>query len=108
MTEQELVWMGEALKWVADERCRQEERKAKGRFRSTCADDKMTNAEKMTVLCEEVGEVAQEVLTLDGRRQPRRDTAGTEAALCGELAQVAAVAVAWIESLLFCEEPDRG
>ena len=107
MTEQESARMKEALRWVMDERCRQEERKAKGRFRSTCADDEMTNAEKMTVLCEEVGEVALEVLTLEERRQPR-STAGTKEALCGELAQVAAVAVAWIEFLFSCEEADNG
>ena len=40
--------------------------KADGRFRFTCADGgpgSMTNAEKLTVLVEEVGEVAREVLS---------------------------------------------
>src|SRR5690348_5499085 len=88
-----------ALAAVAAERERQEERKRDGRFRYTCADAEMALAEKFTVLGEEVGEVAREVLTNAGRRLAR-DTEGTDAALYKELAQVAAVAVAWMESLL--------
>lgn len=86
---------------VAEERARQEQRKADGRFKFTCADPgpgAMTNAEKLTVLVEEVGEVAREVLTQDGRRLAR-DSVGTREALRDELVQVAAVAVAWAESL---------
>lgn len=108
-----------ALRAVSDERLRQEERKAAGRFTHTCADPgpgAMTNAEKLAVLEEEVGEaleewgwlalllgvgggrIAREVLTQDERRIAR-DTVGTKAALRGELVQVAAVAVAWIEAI---------
>lgn len=86
------------LRLIARERIRQEEMKRSGRFQFTCADDELSNAEKMTILMEEVGEVAREVLTQEGRRLAR-DTIGTREALQKELIQVAAVSLAWIESL---------
>lgn len=86
------------LNEIKTERLRQEEMKREGRFLYTCADDGLTNAEKMTVLLEEVGEVAREVLTQEGRRLAR-DTVGTKEALRKELIQVAAVSLAWIEAL---------
>lgn len=58
----------------------------------------MTDHEKLSVLIEEVGEVAREILTMQGRRHAR-DAAGTVEALRAELVQVAAVCVAWIEAL---------
>ena len=91
---------GRVLGMVYNERMRQEGMKAEGRFDFTCADDGLTNAEKLTVLTEEVGEVAREVLTQDGRRLAR-DTLGTREALLNEVTQVAAVAVAWMEALLY-------
>lgn len=87
-----------ALELVARERDRQEQLKAAGRFAHSCADDGLTLAEKLACLVEEVGEVAQEVLTQEGRRLAR-DTVGTREALRRELVQVAAVATAWIESI---------
>ncbi len=96
-----------ALFSVLLERGRQEQRKAEGRFLFTCADDGLSLAEKFTILGEEVGEVAREALT-NSRRRLARDTEGTDEALYKELAQVAAVAVAWMESLLeegSCERP---
>jgi NTP pyrophosphatase (non-canonical NTP hydrolase) len=87
-----------ALVLVGFERERQDELKAAGRFEFTCADDGLTLAEKLACLTEELGEVAQEVLTQEGHRLAR-DTLGTKEALRKELVQVAAVAVAWIESL---------
>jgi NTP pyrophosphatase (non-canonical NTP hydrolase) len=90
--------LGRALDHVAKERLRQEGMKADGRFRHTCADYELSNSEKLTILVEEVGEVAREVLTQDGRRLAH-DTAGTPEGLRQELVQVAAVAVAWIEAL---------
>ena len=91
--------MMEAVRLVIHERERQEVRKAEGRFQYTCADDGMTNYEKIVVLMEEVGEAAQEALVLDGHRQAR-GALGTEEGLRKELIQVAAVAVAHIEALL--------
>lgn len=90
--------MLDILHEVRQERIRQEELKAEGRFLFTCADNGLTNAEKLACLIEEVGEAAREVLT-----QPDRplasDTIGTATALRRELIHVAAVAVAWIEAL---------
>lgn len=83
---------------VQRERWRQERRKAEGRFTYTCADLGMNDYERLAVLVEEVGEVAREVLTGEGKRLAR-DTIGTRAALRAELVQVAAVAKAWIEGL---------
>lgn len=84
---------------VHRERMRQEELKEAGRFQFTCADrEGLTNAERMAILMEEVGEAAREVLTQDGRRLAR-DTVGTVEALRNEWIQIAAVAVACVESL---------
>lgn len=91
--------LSRALVLVELERERQEDLKAAGRFEFTCADAGMSNAEKMTVLMEELGEAAREVLTQSERRLAR-DTDGTPRALRAELVQVAAVAVAWVEALL--------
>ena len=88
-----------ALASVMMERGRQEQRKDEGRFLYTCADEGLTHAERFTILGEEVGEVAREALTNNGRRLAR-DTEGTDVALYKELAQVAAVAVAWMEYLI--------
>ena len=74
-----------------------------GRFKYTCATlDGLTLTEKLTVLVEEVGEVAQEVLT-NAEHRLCRDTEGTNATLYEELCQVAAVTVAWMESLVDAE-----
>jgi NTP pyrophosphatase (non-canonical NTP hydrolase) len=88
-----------AISLIVAERARQEVLKAEGRFEFTCADAGLTNAETLACLTEELGEVAQEVLTQEGRRLAR-DTVGTPEALRKELVQVAAVALAWIEALL--------
>lgn len=82
---------------ISKERSRQEQIKREGRFRYTAADAGMGNAERLACLVEEVGEVAQEVLTHEGRRLAR-DTVGTVEGLRKELIQVAAIVVAWLES----------
>lgn len=91
------------LAHVRLERRRQEQLKSEGRFEFTCADGGLSNAEKLTILVEEVGETAREVLTQSGRRLAR-DTVGTTDALYGELLQVAAIAVAWMQS--FARRPE--
>lgn len=78
---------------VARERLRQETLKAEGRFRHTCADRGMDDGEKLACLAEEFGEVAKAMLH---RRMLVRDGGGD---LREELIHVAAVAVAWAESL---------
>lgn len=71
---------------VSCERDRQESLKAIGKFRYTCADPEMIDADRSLVLLEEVGEVARAVLESDAANVHQ------------ELVQVAAVAVAWLES----------
>lgn len=86
---------GEALRAINEERRRQDELKAKGVFRFTCADDGLEPTEKLAVLMEEVGEVANAVLQLEGL-----NTRGDRAReVRKELIQAAAVCVAWIESI---------
>ena len=75
------------LALVERERERQEELKECGKFAATCADE-IPAGEKLAILVEEVGEVAREVCER-----------GARAELLEELVQVAAVAVAWAESL---------
>jgi hypothetical protein len=84
-----------ALLSVAGERLRQEQLKKEGRFDFTCADPDLSDFAANAILLEEVGEVAREVLALAGLV---RET-GSRDKLRGELVQVAAVAVAWIEKL---------
>lgn len=71
---------------IGDERERQEELKAAGRFPHTCADD-VPDSDKLVILVEEVGEVARAIQSRD------------RANLREELVQVAAVACAWVEAL---------
>lgn len=81
----------EALWAVTAERARQEELWPG----QTCAEPSMPHASKLAILLEEVGEVAHELTeALNGGNieWPVLD------ALRDELVQVAAVAVAWIES----------
>jgi NTP pyrophosphatase (non-canonical NTP hydrolase) len=81
------------LEAIDTERKRQEMLRAEGRFTYTCASPEMSNAERLTVLAEEYGEIAHEVNEGIGE--------GKEInllALRKELVQTAAVAVSWIES----------
>lgn len=95
---------------IANERSRQNELKAAGRFAYTCADNELSDADRDTILTEEVGEVSDEALSLllskcKGRVShevnegigPGR-TVNREA-LRKELIQVAAVVVAWLENI---------
>jgi hypothetical protein len=74
---------------ILDERGRQEALVRDGELPFTCADPKVPELRKLPVLMEEVGEVAAE-LQGDATERER---------LYNELIQVAAVAVAWAESL---------
>lgn len=80
------------LEQVRQERVRQEQLFADGKFPFTCADAERLNIEKFPVLGEEFGAVSKEVceiLTGPGDKQKLKT----------ELIHLAAVAVAWIESL---------
>ena len=107
----------ETVDEVIEERARQEELCRSGKFPWTCAHrthrgDMILNAEKLAVLAEEFGEVSREVteemIALDKSRTREGRTWDEGAAdkarvirdrLRTELIQVAAVAVAWAESL---------
>jgi NTP pyrophosphatase (non-canonical NTP hydrolase) len=87
---------------VIEERKRQDRLMALGKFAFTCADkDGLTNAEKLTVLIEETGEVARAILNLSQLASDAllKNRVVCEYKLQEELIQVAAVAVAWLESL---------
>lgn len=78
---------------IDQERARQEILKLVGRFPSTCADPTMPLGHKLAVLAEEFGEVSYEVCeALAGHPAAPAD-------LRDELLQVAAVCVAWVESM---------
>lgn len=78
------------LEAIADERYRQEQLKAAGKFSHTCADSELSDDACCRVLGEEFGEVCRAINDDD------------LANLREELIQVAAVAVAWVERI------DRG
>lgn len=82
--------MTEVLGLIVRERDRQERLRAEGKFSETCASITMSPHVKLAVLMEEVGEVATELC------EPSRLSA---VKLRNELIQVAAVCVAWLESM---------
>jgi hypothetical protein len=85
---------------VLDERERQERKCAAKRDEGivwlTCADPAMPEGDKLAVLLEEVGEVARELCDARAAKCPPSPN------LRVELVQVAAVAIAWAESLEGC------
>lgn len=93
---------------VSAERDRQEQLKRDGKFTFTCADTEESALEKLPVLAEEFGEVAKEITEqLIELRKYQRDNLEYPlhrrifriSELRKELIQVAAVCVAWCESL---------
>lgn len=82
------------LKDVHRERLRQNQLKSEGKFAYTCADSEMTQSDRLAVLGEEFGEVCHEVN--EGIGVNRKVIL---AKLRKELVQVAAVCVAWVESV---------
>jgi hypothetical protein len=99
----------EVLRDVGVERLRQEDLRQSGKFLWTCAAEGVPLDRKMSVLSEEVGEVAKEVVDFGIARDkykkeklafPRhREIAIRLSILRKELVQVAAVCVAWIEAI---------
>ena len=80
---------------VLKERRRQEQLKKEGKFYFDCGEKAVSHIRKLAVLSEEFGEVAKLICDLDSSVKP---TFTTEE-LRKELIQVAAVCVAWVESL---------
>ena len=92
----ELLTAGDVLALIHAERDRQEMFLKTGKFTFTCASAVADSRRKLRVLVEEVGEVAEAIDILELTK------AGRKAAikhLRDELTQVAAVAVAWLESM---------
>jgi len=90
-----------ALELIVIERQRQDKLKADGRFKYTCADLEMTLSQKVAVLTEEVGEVARATLEINALvSRETDDHTELRHALRKELVQVAAISLAWIESLV--------
>lgn len=89
---------GRAFAEIADERFRQEVLRSQGRFPYTCASKDLGDLEKFVILSEEVGELARAVVEVE---KLANDTHHADArdAMRKELVQIAAVAVAWLESL---------
>lgn len=83
---------------IAGERARQNSLKASGRFANTCADP-IPDSVKLSILTEELGEVAKELNEREINAKRGRSYRSLDASLKTELCQVAAVVVAWMESL---------
>jgi len=79
---------------IETERLRQNQLKADGRFRFTCADKVLPNERKLAIIGEEFGEVCRALIEQQGLANDLH-----HAELKKELIHVAAVAVAWLESL---------
>lgn len=79
------------------ERDRQDSLIAAGRIPWNCADTEVTDDRKLAVLTEELGEVAKALLWVADPEAFDLDLRTLE--LRDELVQVAAVSVAWLESL---------
>jgi hypothetical protein len=86
---------------VVRERERQEVLRRSGKFLWTCADPDVSSVKKLAVLAEEFGETAraatEEMIALDKGRPG--EAAGARLLLREELVQVAAVCLAWLESM---------
>ena len=102
--------MQEVLNDVGFERVRQEDLRRSGKFLWTCAVSGalVSLDRKMSVLSEEVGEVAKEVVDIGIARDkydkekmafPRHRESALLLRIRKELVQVAAVCVAWIEAI---------
>jgi hypothetical protein len=98
----------EVLRDVGLERVRQEDLRQSGKFLWTCAAEGVPLDRKMSVLSEEVGEVAKEVVDVGIARDkyerekmafPRHREVALLLRIRKELVQVAAVCVAWIEAI---------
>jgi hypothetical protein len=87
----------DAVAKVIEERQRQELLKKEGRFVSTLATNGMPESYKLACIVQEIAEVSQILLKRAGLHP--REIDDSNSALKGELLQIAALAVAWIEYL---------
>lgn len=61
--------------------------KESGKFKYTCEDNELTDGERLTILVEEVGEIARAMQNKDSNN------------LREEITQVAAVAISWLSNI---------
>jgi hypothetical protein len=97
------------------ERLRQKQLLREGKIFFACDSPVVSHDRKLRVLTEELGEVAgaiDQIEMLNPLRQPRAEMSEPSARaknnLRDELAQIAAVAIAWLESLQTPASPERG
>ena len=91
--------MMDVFERIAQERVRQQELLRTGKITFTCSSPIVDDNRKLRVLAEEVGEVAEAIDHLE-QLNPKSPAAKKQLAhLQTELVQVAAVAVAWLESI---------
>ena len=97
------------------ERLRQKQLVREGRIGFACDSPVVSHDRKLRVLTEELGEIARAIDRIencDPLRRPRAELSDASARarknLCAELTQVAAVAIAWLESLPTPTSADRG
>lgn len=91
------------LSLVIQERARQEQLKKDGKFKHTCADVELGNHECLTILTEEVGEVARAIMEYEAQEGDDEEYQH----IIDELVQVAAVAIATVEGLYESERQDQ-
>ena len=90
------VKLFDVLFHVETERKRQLILKAQGRFKYTPSDEELTDFERLAMIAEELGEVSRNCLA---RAELVTDGEKSDPALYKELGQVAALSVAWMQSL---------
>ncbi len=91
--------VGTILFEIRAERIRQDELKAAGKFKMTCADPDMTDLRALSVLAEEFGEVSREVNEKEASEPGTLKFLEHKRKLREELIQMAAVCLAWVEKL---------
>lgn len=77
-----------------------------GKFRFTCAAKDWPHVDKLPILIEETGEVAKAVLE-NGKAENWLELKTAQENLRCELIQVAAVAIAWLESIYSSEHETK-
>ncbi|HVU26529.1 MAG TPA: hypothetical protein VHG71_02195 [Verrucomicrobiae bacterium] len=96
--------MMDAFELIAQERIHQKRMLAGGQILFNCDSPVVDDHRKLRVLMEEVGEVADAIERLEkveAKKQQKGDTGQMKAArihLRAELIQIAAVAIAWLET----------
>lgn len=93
--------IGYVFTLIEKERQRQESLKASCRFKYTLRDYDISESNKISVIMEEIGEVARNVLA---RNMLVTDGDTDDDSLIRELVQVASLSVAWLERLIEDQE----